>query len=155
RIEAVDNILAIDYFDRALPQMANLPKKLSVFFEVKSNLKRHEVESLAAAGIRWIQPGIESFDTRILKLMRKGVTGAHNVQVLKWSRQFGLRMSWNILWGFPGEQDEWYVEMASWIDLIQHLQPANAVRLRFQRYSPYQRDAEQYGLKLRPAPLFR
>jgi ribosomal peptide maturation radical SAM protein 1 len=154
RIEAVDNILAVDYFDGALPKMAALPQKLSVFFEVKSNLKRHEVESLAAAGIRWIQPGIESFDTRILKMMRKGVSGAHNVQLLKWARQYGVRLSWNLLWGFPGESDEWYGEMAPWMSLLHHFQPANAVRLRYQRYSPYHRDALQYGLKLRPTPPF-
>ena len=155
RIEAVDNILALDYFDKALPQMAALPKKLNVFFEVKSNLKRHEVEQLAAAGIRWIQPGIESFDTRILKMMRKGVSGAHNVQLLKWCRQFGVRLSWNLLWGFPGESDEWYADMAQLIDLLHHFQPGHATQLRFQRYSPYQRDADHYGLKLRPAASFR
>lgn len=155
RIEAVDNILAIDYVDKALPQLAALPEKLGIFFEVKANLKRVEVEQFAAAGIRWIQPGIESLDTRILKLMGKGTTAAHNVQLLKWCRQYGVRVSWSVLWGFPGELDAWYTEMARWIPLLHHLQPGRAVRLRYQRYSPYHQFAEQHGLRLRPAAPYR
>lgn len=155
RIEAVDNILAIDYVDKALPRLTELPEKLAVFFEVKANLKRREVEKLAAAGIRWIQPGIESLDTRILKLMGKGTTAAHNVQLLKWCRQNGVRVSWSVLWGFPGELDTWYAEMARWIPLLHHLQPGRAVRLRYQRYSPYHQNAGKYGLKLSPSAPYR
>lgn len=155
RIEAVDNILAIDYVEKALPRLAALPEKLAIFFEVKANLKRHEVEKLAAAGVRWIQPGIESLDTRVLKLMGKGTTAAHNVQLLKWCRQHGVRVSWSVLWGFPGESDAWYAEMAPWLPLLHHLQPGRAVRLRYQRYSPYHHAAEKHGLKLRPATPYR
>ncbi|ACI58194.1 Radical SAM domain protein (plasmid) [Rhizobium leguminosarum bv. trifolii WSM2304] len=154
RIEAVDNILAIDYVEKALPHLTALPDKLAIFFEVKANLKRHEVEKLAAAGVRWIQPGIESLDTRILKLIGKGTTSAHNVQLLKWCRQYGVRVSWNMLWGFPGESDSWYAELASLLPLLHHLQPGAAVRLRYQRYSLYHRAAEKYGLKLIPAVSF-
>ncbi len=155
RIEAVDNILAIDYVDKTLPELAALDDKLNVFFEVKANLKRHEVEKLAAAGIRWIQPGIESLDSRILKLMGKGVTAAHNVQLLKWCRQNGVRVSWSVLWGFPGESDEWYAEMAPWLGHLHHLQPGRAVRLRYQRYSPYHQNPQKYGLKLKASRPYR
>ncbi|WP_440137743.1 hypothetical protein [Rhizobium leguminosarum] len=58
RIEAVDNILATDYVEKALPRLIALPEKLAILFEVKANLKRHEVEKLAAGGVRWIQPGL-------------------------------------------------------------------------------------------------
>lgn len=155
RIEAVDNILAIDYFEKALPLLSCRKNKLSIFFEVKANLKRREVEKLSAAGIRWIQPGIETLDTRLLKLMAKGTTSAHNVLLLKWCRQNGVRVSWSIIWGFPGESDSWYEEMAPWLEALHHLQPGNLVRLRYQRYSPYHQRAEQYGLKLMPAAPFR
>jgi ribosomal peptide maturation radical SAM protein 1 len=155
RIEAVDNILALDYIEKALPQLVALPEKLSIFFEVKANLKRREIETLAAAGVRWIQPGIESLDTRVLKLMGKGTTAAQNVQVLKWCRQYGVWVTWNLLWGFPGESEQWYAEMASLLPLLHHLQPGRAVRLRYQRYSPYHQTPDKYGLKLRPAAPYR
>ena len=154
-IEAVDNILAIDYVDKALPRLSGLQDKLSIFFEVKANLKKSEVQKLAAAGIRWIQPGIESLDSRILRLMAKGTTAAHNVMLLKWCRQYGVRVSWSVLWGFPGEDDAWYIEMAGWIPQLQHLQPGRSVRLRYQRYSPYANTPEKYGLKLTAYPPYR
>ncbi|MET3973666.1 ribosomal peptide maturation radical SAM protein 1 [Bradyrhizobium sp. JR7.2] len=155
RIEAVDNILARDYVEKALPRLAAAPRKLTIFFEVKANLKRHEVEKLASAGVRWIQPGIESLDTRVLKLMGKGTTSAHNVQLLKWCRQYGVRVSWSVLWGFPGESDTWYSEMAACLPLLHHLQPGRTVRLRYQRYSPYHYAADKYGLKLLPTASYR
>ena len=155
RIEAVDNILAVDYIDAALPQLTALEDKPALFFEVKANLKRHEVQKLAAAGVRWIQPGIESLDTRVLKLVAKGTTAAHNVQLLKWCRQYGVRLSWSVLWGFPGEQDDWYAEMAALIPPLHHLQPTLPQRLRYQRYSPYFQKADHYGLRLQSAPAYR
>lgn len=156
RIEAVDNILATDYIEKALPRLMALPDKLAIFFEVKANLKRHEVDKLAAGGVRWIQPGIESLDTRPLKLMGKGTTSAQNVQLLKWCRQYGVWVIWSILWGFPGESDAWYAEMAQLLPLLHHLQPpVGVVQLRYHRFSPYHRAAEQHGLKLRPAAAYR
>lgn len=154
-IEAVDNILALDYIDKALPKLEAQPEKLEIFFEVKANLKRHEVERLSAAGVRWTQPGIESLDTRVLKLMAKGTTAAHNVLLLKWCRQYGMRLSWSILWGFPGEHDDWYGEAAGMLPLLHHLQPTHMVRLRYHRYSPYHRHPEKYGLKLNPFDAYR
>lgn len=153
-IEAVDNILAVDYFDKALPDLSADAEKLTVFFEVKANLKRHEVEQLAAAGVRWIQPGIESLDTRLLRLMAKGTTAANNVQLMKWCRQFGVRLSWSLLWGFPGEDDAWYADMTRLPPLLHHLQPAPPVRLRFHRYSPYFNKPAAFSIDLKPAEAF-
>jgi ribosomal peptide maturation radical SAM protein 1 len=155
RVEAVDNILDMGYFDTVLPELAALPEPLNIFFETKANLKRWQVEQLAKAGIRWIQPGIESMHTGVLKLMRKGSSAWQNVQLLRWGRQFGVRISWNLICGFPGEQDEWYAEMASWMPSLVHLQPGAVVTLRYDRYSPYFRAPETYGLKLQPSRLYR
>ena len=44
---------------------------------------------LRDAGVTTIQPGIESFSDRVLKLMKKGVTGLQNIQLLKWCKEIG------------------------------------------------------------------
>ncbi|MBZ6074818.1 RiPP maturation radical SAM C-methyltransferase [Microvirga puerhi] len=155
RIEAVDNILDTGYFDKVMPRLVEEGHDFSIFFEVKSNMKKKQIETLAAAGVRWIQPGIESLDSRVLRLMRKGCTAAQNLQLLKWSRQLGVRVSWSLLCGFPGEEDSWYAEMAEWLPLISHLQPGAAVTLRFDRYSPYFTNPSSYGLRLTPSELYR
>lgn len=153
--EAVDNILPVDYFAGFLPALRDNGRAYDVFYETKANLKPHEVRALADAGVRWIQPGIENLDSRVLKLMRKGVGAWNNVRLLRLGRQHGMRLSWTILCDFPGEEDSWYLEMAAWLPWLSHLQPGGFTRLRFDRYSPYFDHADAYGLKLLPARLYR
>ena len=113
------------------------------------------MKALSESGIRWIQPGIENLDTRMLKLMRKGVTAWNNVRLLRSCRQYGVRASWSILCGFPGEDDDWFTEMAEILPALAHLQPGGMSMLRFDRYSPYFDQAETYNLNLRPSELYQ
>jgi ribosomal peptide maturation radical SAM protein 1 len=149
--EITDNILDMAYFKTVLPRLEG--RGWRIFWETKANLKREQMAQLARAGIRWVQPGIESLDTRVLRLMDKGVEGSQNLQFLKWARELGLRISWNLLFGFPGEEDGWYDEVAEWLPLVEHLQPPRImIRLRFDRWSVYQANPDEYGLDLRPDP---
>src|SRR6185369_12967695 len=76
QLTATDNILDHRYFDNVIPQLGKMRAEgdydVSIFFEVKSNLKKEQVRALAAAGVRYVQPGIESFSDHILELMDKG-----------------------------------------------------------------------------------
>jgi ribosomal peptide maturation radical SAM protein 1 len=153
KFEVVDNILDMKYFNTLLPTLAAEPGKRTFFYEVKANLTRQQVEALVAAGITWVQPGIESLHTEVLRLMDKGVRGWQNVQLLKWARELGLRLSWGLLCGFPGEKDEYYQQMARWIPLLEHLQPPSGLYpLRYDRYSVYHQQAQKMGLLLMPIP---
>ncbi|PYQ57675.1 MAG: RiPP maturation radical SAM protein 1 [Acidobacteria bacterium] len=154
RFETVDNILDMGYFQSLLPALAaDGGERRRIFYEVKANLRRSQVEALRRAGIRWLQPGIESLHSAVLELMDKGVQAWQNVQLLKACRELGVRLSWNYLWGFPGEEDAWYAEMAPWLPALEHLQPPSGVtRVRFDRFSPYHQRPETFGLALRPAP---
>lgn len=154
--ESVDNIMDHKYFQELLPVLAEDTQPRRIFYEVKSNLSRIQVESLRNAGITWVQPGIESLHSGVLHLMDKGVQGWQNLQLLKWSREFGLRLSWSILWGFPGEKEEWYERMAEWIPAIEHLQaPAGVHRLRYDRFSVYHKRAAELGMQLSPIGAMR
>ena len=64
RFMMTDNILDMKYFDSLLPILE--PDGLELFYEIKSNLKREHVERLARAGVRWVQPGVESLDSGTL-----------------------------------------------------------------------------------------
>lgn len=155
RFEAVDNIIEMDYFTSLLPILADSERDYCFFFETKSNLKKQQLELMSRAGIRWIQPGIEALHSEVLKLIRKGVTAIRNVQLLKWCRQYGIRVGWNMIAGFPGEQDAWYATIAEWLPLIEHLQPCALVSLRYDRYSPYFTNAAAWGLELEPVEFYR
>jgi ribosomal peptide maturation radical SAM protein 1 len=123
RFETVDNILDMAYFRSTLPLLAADGVERQLFYEVKANLKRHQIAQLREAGVTWLQPGIESLHSNVLRLMGKGVEGWQNVQLLKWCRQYGVRLSWSILWGFPGEEDAWYEQMAPWLEKLEHCNP--------------------------------
>jgi magnesium-protoporphyrin IX monomethyl ester (oxidative) cyclase len=145
----VDNILDMRYIEELLP---NLPsaQPYQLFYETKSNLRRDQLSKLANAGIRTLQPGIESMHDEILRLIDKGTTALQNVQLLKWARELGVFIAWNLLWDVPGEKDEWYSEMAEWLPWISHLQPPGVDRIQFHRFSPYHRQSADHGLTLRP-----
>ena len=155
RLEAVDNILSMGYFETVVPALAEKRPKLNLFYETKANLKDSQVRALAAAGVTWIQPGIESMHSDILKLMRKGTTATQNIKLLRSCAQYGVTVAWAIIANFPGEEDDWYFEMAEWLPSIQHLRPGGLTALRFDRYSPYFTDPDRWGLSLTPANPIR
>lgn len=153
--EPVDNILDMGYLESVLPHLAAQEPPYRLFYETKANLRYSQLESLVAAGVRWIQPGIESLHDGVLKLIDKGTTGMVNIQLLKWARELGVRLSWNFLFNFPGEEEDWYEEMLSWLPLLTHLQPpSGAYPVRYDRFSPYHVEPEKYGLQLRPLPPY-
>ncbi len=145
---AVDLILPTRYYDTFLPELKRRHKGWSLFYEMKANVNRARVELLARAGVRWVQPGIESLDRDVLRLMRKGVTPLQNVQLLKWCQEYGIKVTWNMILGTPGEDPHAYPPMAERMRRLFHLQPPTG-RTEFQlhRFSPYFDRPEEFGLR--------
>lgn len=112
---------------------------------------------LRAAGVTWVQPGIESFNTEILARMSKGVSGLQNIQLLKHFEQLGIYASWNLLTGFPGEKPNEIEQIENLIPKIIHLQPPTEPgRFSLHKFSPYFQKPEQYGLiNVRPGTGYR
>lgn len=147
KVEMVDNILDMQYFRDLLPELKRRGIDLDIFYETKANLRKEQVALLHEAGVRTIQPGIESFSTRVLKLMRKGTTALQNVELLKWCKHFGVKCNWNLMYGLPGEEPNEYEEMVSLIAGLHHLEPPQGCGLvRVDRFSPFFVNPEQFGL---------
>ena len=147
RFLAVDNIMSYEYFRDLLPMLKQRNPGVSLFYEIKSNLKRDQVELLRDAGVLALQPGVESLSSHVLRLMRKGVTAIQNVQLLRLCREYGIEIAWNLLYGFPGETPEDYAETARVIAAILHLKPPGVVApIRLDRFSPNYDQAEHFGL---------
>ena len=151
----VDNILDMRHLDTLVPRLAEAGNGYSLFYETKANLKREHLRLLAEAGVVWIQPGIENLHDGVLRLIGKGNKASMNLQLLKWAAEFGLHVSWNVLCDFPGEQDDWYLEMAEWLPAIFHLEPPSGlIRVRYDRFSPYQMEPRRYGINLAPTRTY-
>lgn len=148
--QAVDNILPRSFLTDVLPHVKR-PPHVTIFYEVKADLSDAEVEVLARAGVRSIQPGIESLATSTLKLMRKGTSATQNIRLLKSCLRHGVVPVWNLLVGFPGEAEMVYQHYLRVIPLLTHLPPPSGLLpVRFDRFSIYFEEPERYGLDLRP-----
>jgi ribosomal peptide maturation radical SAM protein 1 len=145
-VDFTDNILHLGYFETLLPRLAELDHGVELFYEIKSNIKKQQVELLRNAGVRRVQPGIESLSSNILRLMGKGCTRLQNIQCLKWCLQYGILSEWNLLYGFPREDPSDYADMLPVLQAITHLRPPRAVtRIRMDRFSPNFNEAASRG----------
>lgn len=154
RLDAVDNILPKNYFTDVLPYV-NTPENVGMFYEVKADLSESDVQVLAKARVKFIQPGIESLATSTLKLMKKGTSAFGNLRLLKFCAIYEIEPGWNLLIGFPGEGEDVYEMYVNNLPLLSHLPPPTGVYpVRFDRYSPYFVKAEEYGLDLQPLDYY-
>ncbi|MFG3284430.1 RiPP maturation radical SAM C-methyltransferase [Streptomyces sp. NPDC048111] len=133
-----DNIIDMDYLTSLLPKVGDLGWDLRMFFEVKSNLTYQQLLRMADGGVTQIQPGIENLSTRVLALMRKGVTGWQNIRLLRDCTTLAIYPSWNVLYGFPGETWADYAPVVEQSAHMAHLFPPDlSTRIRLTRFSPY------------------
>ncbi|HSQ04120.1 MAG TPA: RiPP maturation radical SAM C-methyltransferase, partial [Burkholderiales bacterium] len=155
RIWATDNSLDMHYFTDLIPLLRAGHRYQELFFEVKATLRRDQVQALAQAGITRLQPGIESLDTSVLRLMKKGTTALHNLQLLKWAAEAGITLQWNIICGFPGEDPAAYRRMYELARLIPHLPaPKACSQITIDRFSPLFNDPARFGIRTAPAKAY-
>ncbi len=149
RFRLVDNIIDMKYIEDLFGKLAAEHCDLDVFIETKSNLQKPQIRTLAAGGVKCMQPGLESLSQNQLRAMDKGVSPMQNILCLKWSYYYRIVVSWNILLGFPGETDEDYRRQIELIPSLFHLQPPEAVgKFWLERFSPYFMRPHQYGVRI-------
>src|SRR5579885_520865 len=149
RLTATDWIISRWHCNELFRRLKELDLDLEIFYEVRADMKKWQIKLMREAGIAMIQPGIESFSTPLLQLMKKGTTAIRHVQFLRWCKEYGIDASYNILACFPGEQAEWYFEMARLIPRLRHLQPPinNIVPIEMHRFAPLYEKRESFGVE--------
>ena len=150
RFASVDNIIPKTYVTDLLPGL-EIPEHVSLFYEVKADLSLEQIKTLAKARVVEVQPGVESLATETLKLMRKGTNAFNNIRFLADCASQGVKPIWNLLVGFPGESAETYEMYRANLSRMNHLPPPSGVfPVRFDRFSPYFNESDEYGLDLEP-----
>jgi len=153
---AVDYIIDLRHIRELFPLLSASGIDLTLFWETKANLTKDHLRAFSAAGVRTIQPGIESLSTPILRLMRKGVTALQNLRLLKWCAEIGITPAWNLLYGFPGEPAEEYERMRDLVPSLVHLEPPMFIQVMLERFSPYFDQPTEFGIEiLGPLPHYR
>lgn len=146
-LRIVDYILPHTYFTSVLPALAAKSERPRLTCEVKANLTSAKLALMRSAGFVAVQPGIESFSTPVLRRMRKGVTGIQNVLTLKAGKENGLKIDWNLLYGFPGDDVEDYRELVRILPHLYHLDPPfSCGGVWVTRFAPLQSEPQVFQL---------
>ncbi len=98
--------------------------------------------------------GIESLSTPVLKLMRKGHTAIQAIVALKRASEMGVKLTHNMIHGFPGERSEHYERLNGWLPAFFHLPPPFQISpMSIDRASVYFDAPAEYGITLQmPMP---
>jgi ribosomal peptide maturation radical SAM protein 1 len=156
KVTLSDNIMPHSYFRTLLPRLADEVPGLAMYYEEKANLSLDKVVLLKKAGVAEIQPGIEALSSPLLRRIKKGVSAAQNIALLRYARSAHVYVSWNLMYAFPGDLLEDYAALPALFPMLRHLQPPTGVwSLRLDRFSPYYERAAEYGLtNLRPIEAY-
>jgi len=156
-VNMVDSIMPRQYLRDLIPRLDTEIPGAHIFYEVRSDLALEDLIAMSRAGVRLLQPGIESLSTHCLSLMNKGITAEQNIAFLRYSRSIGVGVNWNLLHGVPGDKQLYYQQMLEIIPYLVHLHPpACFAGIRIERFSPYFEDPEKYGISnLRPIDAYR
>lgn len=121
---------------------------IEIFYETRADLSKLEIELMAAAGVRRVQPGIEALSTPLLRHMRKHSRAIRMIQFLRWCREYSVVPLYHLLAGFPGEAPEWFEETRQRIPSLLHLDPPrhNIFTVELHRFSPLFEHHEEYGI---------
>lgn len=153
---AIDNILAPEYVDQLFGKLAEGKTDLKLHYEIRPSMSHQQLKLMRLGGLVSVQPGVESFSTHVLTLMKKFTTGMKNVELLKWTTYYGITNLYNILYGFAGETAEDYRAQAAVMRKILHVQPPWSMSIaRPDRGSPMFEHADQHGItNLRPSACY-
>ncbi len=153
---AIDNILAPEYAEQLFGRLADARADFKLHYEIRPTLPRETLKRMRDGGLLSVQPGVESFSTHVLTLMKKFTTGVRNLELLKWTTYYGIENLYNLLYGFKGETAADYAEQAALIRKIPHIQAPWAIaQARPDRGSPMYEQPKAHGItSLTPAACY-
>lgn len=143
-----DYIFPIQYYKTLLPELEQSGSSYRLSGEMKANVSEEKFALMAKAGFKEVQPGIESFNTRVLEQMDKGVSALQNIYTLLLGRRHGVRVLYNLLYYFPGDEEADYEEMAALLPRLLHLDaPVTCQPVQITRYAPLQASPERFAVE--------
>jgi len=142
-----NNLLVKDHL-LLCERLKKLGKDFSFFAEARADhLKSEGYVLLKEAGFTTIQTGVESFSQHYLKKMNKGTRVIDNIAALKFCRENRIINRYNLIVGYPNEEDIDFEETNKTIKLFkQYLDPPQICYLRVLYGSPIQCNPELFNI---------
>lgn len=126
----VDNITPVGV-SLIADELADQGVDYRLFYEARVNLDRDTWKSLAAAGLRTTQLGIEALSDDLLRIYNKKSAVIHNVQALKHCYEYGINVTGNVILGHPLARQEHVTESMRTFEYMTAYPPA----LSFSHYA--------------------
>jgi ribosomal peptide maturation radical SAM protein 1 len=144
-----DYILPRSYFATLIPELVDRGAPFELTNEMKANVNAADFAMMAAAGFVEVQPGIESFSSAALAAMDKGTSASQNTQTLVLGKINGVKVHWNLLYGFPDDDADDYELMLETLSRLTHLDPpASRLPVQITRGAPLQVDPDRFGISV-------
>jgi len=140
-----DNVLPRDEAGRFFDLAAESGRDFSFFAELRAE-QRRELARFCRGGLREIQVGIEAFSGPLLEKMGKGASVLANLAVMKQALACGVRLSGNLICGFPGSTAEDVEETLAVIDLALPYDPLDPAWFFLGDGSPVAQSPAEYGI---------
>ena len=117
--QLIGNTLPKKNYKILLKKLKDIGKDFSFFVETRAGvLKNEDYTFLKDAGFNEIQIGIETFSFNYLKKINKGVHVIDNIAALKFCKENGIKVNYNIITNYPNEESVDFKETKDNIDLI-------------------------------------
>lgn len=92
--------------------------KWSSEFTLDKALDRSTLDTFAASGCLMLMFGVESANTRLLRVMRKGTTPDRIERIIRDCREAGITVMLHLMIGFPGETEAELEETLSFVERL-------------------------------------
>jgi len=106
RVFFLDNIIRASGIPEFSQAIQALGKDFQFFYEMRANIKPHEILLMKEAGLSGVQFGIEGLSSSLLKRIGKGTTTILNLQVMKLCAELNVGNAANLILDFPGATPE-------------------------------------------------
>lgn len=153
-IEFVDNTQRVKNVDKLMSGIINLKKDLNIFLEIRAgSLKKEDYKLMKNAGAKIVQIGIESFGSKMLQKMNKGVTPIENIAALKYCQEFGILPVYNIIINYPNENDHDLKESEENVKFLKNLVPPAYIQdMQLMVKSPIDNNLKEFNIKEKKLP---
>ncbi|MEW6220349.1 MAG: RiPP maturation radical SAM C-methyltransferase [Thermodesulfobacteriota bacterium] len=158
-------LLDLAFMDNALPPgpaaelfatMAAQKRDYRAFAELRAGASTAELARMRAGGLREIQVGIEALAAGLLARMAKGTTVMDNVSSMRAALAAGIRLSGNLMIGFPGSTEVDVQETLTVLDLVFPCSPLDLAFFFLGHGSPVDQDPARFGIRaVFPHPTWR
>jgi len=119
------------------------------YIRIDGKFTREIIEKLARAGCNKVTIGAESTENRILKLMKKGYTHEMMDRQVRWVKDAGIELKFNIIWDFPGITGEEALKVFNDVEKMKHdINSFALFNFSLEKNSDIGRNPGKYNIKI-------